>query len=246
MSKIKIITTVGCNFLCGREEGKKKTGAKKGRGKVKIHFRIDHQVQFGEHIVMLGSAKELGSWKKNVMLRWTDKGWVSEMEFKGGETVEFKFIVVGKDENVIWESGNNRILKLPAGGSYEVVCKWDSTAEDMKLSEMNADESDADSKYEGNGGSVLVDNLTPLEAEASPFVEQWQGSDASFMSSNEHRSRETQRRWDLSGLEGVALKLVEGDKNGRNWWRKVQRDHCTSTFGFIVIFRNSHFLSINV
>lgn len=197
---------------------------------MKIEFKIEHQVKFGEHIVMLGSAKELGSWKKNVMLNWTEKGWVCELQFKGGETVEFKFIVVGKDKNVIWESGNNRILKLPEGGRYEIVCKWDSTSEDVKLSELSEEEKEVDSKYEGNGGSVLAEGVTPLEAEASPFVEQWQGRDASFMQSNEHGNRETQRKWDLSGLEGVALKLVEGDKNGRNWWRKVPRDYFTFTF----------------
>ncbi|XP_062082125.1 phosphoglucan, water dikinase, chloroplastic-like [Humulus lupulus] len=42
------------------------------------------------------------------------------------------------------------------------------------------------------------------------------------MRSNEHRDRESERRWDTSGLEGLALKFVEGDRNARNWWRKLE------------------------
>ncbi|CAM8918101.1 unnamed protein product [Rhodiola kirilowii] len=216
------VLAAGGSSVQTREEGKKKMGGKVGQGKVKIHFRINHQVRFGEHIVMLGSANELGSWKKNVSLHWTQKGWVCELEFKGGETVEFKFIVVGKDKNVVWESGKNRILKLPESGRYEIVCKWDSTSEDVLLSELSAQENDKNIEHEENGGSISVVSATPLEAKGSPFVEQWQGRNASFMQSNEHGSRETQRRWDLSGLEGVALKLVEGDQHGRNWWRKLE------------------------
>ncbi|KAK7275003.1 hypothetical protein RIF29_16109 [Crotalaria pallida] len=37
----------------------------------------------------------------------------------------------------------------------------------------------------------------------------------------DHRAKEVQRRWDTSGLQGLPLKLVQGDQNGRNWWRKV-------------------------
>ncbi|GKA64555.1 hypothetical protein Tco_0764262, partial [Tanacetum coccineum] len=50
----------------------------------------------------------------------------------------------------------------------------------------------------------------------------WQGKEASFMKSNEHGGRERQRHWDTSGLEGVALKLVEGDKSAKNWWKKLE------------------------
>ena len=69
----------------------------------------------------------------------------------------------------------------------------------------------------------LTDGDSVLEGEPSPFVGQWQGKTASFMQSNEHRSHETERKWDLTGLEGLALKLVEGDQKARNWWRKVMQ-----------------------
>nr|CAD1820378.1 unnamed protein product [Ananas comosus var. bracteatus] len=44
---------------------------------------------------------------------------------------------------------------------------------------------------------------------SSAFVEQWQGREVLFMRSNEHRSRDIERRWITDGLDRVALKLVE-------------------------------------
>jgi len=46
------------------------------------------------------------------------------------------------------------------------------------------------------------------------------------MRSNEHGNKESERKWDTTGLGAVPLKLVEGDKMSRNWWRKV----CWSLF----------------
>uniref|UniRef100_A0A2N9HSU4 CBM20 domain-containing protein n=1 Tax=Fagus sylvatica TaxID=28930 RepID=A0A2N9HSU4_FAGSY len=166
-------------------------------------------------------AKELGSWKKNVKMNWTESGWVSELKLQGGESVEFKFVIVSKDKSMVWEGGNNRVVKLPKGGSFRLVCKWNATAEPIGLLPLelgeNDDLGDNGSAVTGGGGAAAA-----LEEEVgtSPFVGQWQGKSASFMRSNEHRDRESDRRWDTSGLEGLGLKLVEGDRGARNWWQK--------------------------
>ncbi|GAU13046.1 hypothetical protein TSUD_173460 [Trifolium subterraneum] len=55
---------------------------------------IEHLLSFGDHVVLLGSAKELSSWKTNVPLNWTQNGWVRDFHFKGGDHLEFKFIIV--------------------------------------------------------------------------------------------------------------------------------------------------------
>ncbi|CAI8601623.1 unnamed protein product [Vicia faba] len=46
---------------------------------VHLHLRLDHQVEFGEHVALLGSSKQLGSWKTNVPLNWTPNGWSLEL-----------------------------------------------------------------------------------------------------------------------------------------------------------------------
>lgn len=205
----------------------KKTKSKSQCGKLRLRVRLDHQVKYGEHIVILGSKKELGSWKKNVPMHWTENGWVCDLEVKGGESVEFKFVIVTRDKSLMWEGGDNRLLELPKGGSFEAVCRWDATGDSIELLplglEQNMEEVDE------NGSAI---GGTAVEVEMSPFVGQWQGKDVSFMRSNEHRNRETERKWDTSGLEGLALKLVEGDQNARNWWRKVLLLNCAlSHFG---------------
>lgn len=205
-------------FLVGREEQKEnkmKSKSKSGHDKVGLHLRLDHQVEFGESVAVLGSSKELGSWKKKVPLNWTESGWVCKLEFKGDESIEYKFVIVREDKSMLWEGGDNRALKLPNGGSFGMVCHWNAIGETVDLFPVETEDS-----VENNGSSV-PQTASTLEVETSPFVGQWKGNAISFMQSNEHRDRETGRHWDTSGLQGLSLKLVEGDRNARNWWRKV-------------------------
>lgn len=187
------------------------------KGKVCLRVRLDHQVKFGEYVVINGSHKGLGSWKKGVPMSWTKDGWVAELVFdRGGEFVEYKFVIMchGRDGKV-WENGENRVLELPSAGVFDIICHWNRTKERVDLHGARADEhrSNVEEVGEESGDEDL---------EQSPFVEQWQGRPASFMRSNEHRNRETERSWSTKGLEGVSLKLVESDRDARNWWRKVR------------------------
>ncbi|XP_021805227.1 phosphoglucan, water dikinase, chloroplastic [Prunus avium] len=198
------------------KESKMKSKSKSGNEKVRVNVRLDHQVEFGESVAILGSIKELGSWKKKVPMIWTESGWVCSLEFKGGESVEYKFLTVRADKSVLWEVGDNRVLKLPKGGSFGIVSHWNATGEAVDLLPLEKEE---DVEY---NGSTIVDAVRTPEVGTSPFVGQWKGNATSFMRSNEHGNREAGRIWDTSGLEGLALKLVEGDRNARNWWQKLE------------------------
>lgn len=203
-------------FLSVGSDEEKDSMMKSESGKVRLKIRLDHQVEFGESVAILGSVKELGSWKKKVPMNWTESGWVCTLEFKGGESVEYKFLTVRADKSMLWEGGHNRVLKLPNGGSFEMVCHWNATTEAVGLP------SSEEGEDVGQNGSTVADTVGAEEVESSPFVDQWKGNAISFMRSNEHGNREG-GKWDTSGLEGLALKLVEGDRNARNWWKKVPR-----------------------
>ncbi|XP_054804581.1 phosphoglucan, water dikinase, chloroplastic isoform X2 [Prosopis cineraria] len=192
-----------------------------GHGKVKLHIRLDHQVQFGEHVVILGSTKDLGSWKRSVPMSWTESGWVGDLELREGKNIEFKFVIVRKDGSLAWEDGENRVLKLQKGGKFSIDARWNSTKENLELLPLVHDEGGETEKNLADEKSEVIDCASVLEAEPSPFVGQWQGKVASFMQSSEHRNHETERKRDFTGLEGSALKLVEGDQKSRNWWRKL-------------------------
>lgn len=177
-------------------------------------------MEFGEHVAVLGSTKELGRWTKQTPMQWTEAGWVCELELRGGEAVEFKFVIMtngGKE--IIWEEGENRVVYVPESGVYDLACGWNETREVLDLLKGESEE-EVEREGDGDGFNVKDDGVV-AEAEASSFVEQWQGSDVSFMRSNEHRNREIERRWDIKGLDGLALELVEGDKSASNWRRKV-------------------------
>ncbi|GAB4844035.1 Phosphoglucan, water dikinase, chloroplastic [Ancistrocladus abbreviatus] len=227
------ISCRAASVLTREEEEKKRTKETLSweRGKVKLSVLLDHQVQYGESVVILGSIKELGSWKKKVLMDWTENGWACNLELTGGETVEYKFVVVGKDKILVWEAGDNRVIKLPKEGNFALVCHWNMTSEAVELLPMESDETrDLGEGVSDNGSAVdsaavvseVGSTAMVSEVEGSSFVEQWQGRSVSFMQSNKHRSRETERKWDTSGLEGLALKLVQGDQNARNWWRKLE------------------------
>ncbi|CAL9135216.1 unnamed protein product [Musa textilis] len=207
-----------------RSEEKKKREASGERGAVRVRVRLDHQVEFGEHVAVLGSTKELGSWRKHVMMEWTPDGWVQDMELRGGESVEFKFVVLFRGKkDMVWEGGGNRVLTLPEKGAFDMVCQWNKTDEALELLGTSLGKEDEELESWRVGEESLVeDSSFESEAEASPFVEQWQGRAASFMRSNDHASRETERKWNTDGLDGAALKLVEADRSARNWWRKLE------------------------
>ncbi|KAL9262661.1 Phosphoglucan, water dikinase, chloroplastic-like protein [Drosera capensis] len=205
-----------------KEDKKIKTGSRHKHKEVHLSFLLDHQVQYGEHIVIFGSTKELGSWKKGIAMKWSETGWVCDLELGLGQSVEYKFVIVGKDGSLSWESGDNRVLECPKTGNFRLVCQWDRTAEPVELLHLDSKESEVLEVGTSDNGSPVVIAPVASESETSPFVEHWQGRAVSFMRSNEHGTRESERKVDTSGLEGLALKLVQGDQNARNWWRKLE------------------------
>ncbi|KAK4387285.1 Phosphoglucan, water dikinase, chloroplastic [Sesamum angolense] len=206
-----------------KEKKKKRQSKTSGADKVKLKVRLDHQVEFGEHVAILGSAMELGSWKNKVMMDWTENGWVCDLEFKSNEEpIEYKFVIVSKDKGkLVWESGDNRILKFPGNGSFNVVCRWNKTSEQVEVLPWEGKDAEGVEAEQSKNGNVVTAAIEEAVT-SSTFVEQWQGKDVAFVRSKDHFDAEKNRNWDTSGLEGIALKLVEGDRSARNWWRKLE------------------------
>ncbi|GFP87620.1 phosphoglucan water dikinase chloroplastic [Phtheirospermum japonicum] len=213
------MTVSAVSSLETREEGLKKENKK--NDKVRVKFILEHQVEFGEHVAVLGSVKELGSWKNKVMMNWTENGWVCDLELSSNneEPIECKFVIVGKDkEKLTWESGNNRVFRFPRKGNFNVVCKWDKTNERVEILGRDGENVEKIEKQESKNGNIVLDEAVST----SSFVEQWQGKNVSFVRSKDHFDAEKNSKSDVSGLEGISLKLVEGDRNARNWWRKLE------------------------
>lgn len=200
------------------------------REKLKLRLRLDHQVQFGEHHALFGSAESTGSWQDRVGMIWTADGWVADIEATVGEAFEFKYVTVSSDGQVIWERGPNRTLELPSqSGDFEVVSHWNQTQERIAFvarssgaQEVTCDVSrNSDLRHTENSPDVGNGGFTSGQyVESTPFVQGWQGKETLFMKSNEH-SGERLGQWDSMGLEAAAVKVVDGDRTASNWWRKV-------------------------
>lgn len=219
-----------------------------GEGKVKLHFKLDHQVSFGEHHAVLGSSKTFGVWKKKLMMSWSESGWILDLETKGGEKVEYKFVIVRGDGKIIWEGGHNRLLELPEKGSFEIVCHWDKTQEALYLQRMDrvlAASQTLDIKKEAtsSNGKPQVETYENVP-EASPFVQEWQGKDITLMRSIDRSVRERERSWNTSCLEVSAGRLVGVDRIARNWWWKVRYICCY--FLLKKIYGSRHTLGLHV
>ncbi|KAL6643462.1 hypothetical protein ACP70R_018228 [Stipagrostis hirtigluma subsp. patula] len=214
-----------------RTKEKRKNDPSK-QNKVLLQVCLEHQVKFGEHVGIVGSIKELGSWKNPVELEWTPDAWVCQLELPGETLVEFKFVIFLKEgKEKIWEDGNNRVVDLPKGGTFDIVCHWNRTKEPLDLLGTPKVTFVGKAEKEIGKGSIAsrdvareqVGNVSvAAESESSTLDGQWQGSEAIFMRSNEHGNKESGRMWDTTGLDAISLKLVEGDKVSRNWWRKLE------------------------
>lgn len=204
----------------------------KSKEKVALKLKMDIQVQFGESLAVSGSSKWLGGWHEQKDMAWSESGWTLDVKAKPGDEAEFKFLIKGTHggSNSTWEEGPNRKLKIPDShetGAYELVAAWSQIPEKEPLTSLSGgsindnDFDKEDDSHATNGAATGRDQHSGGDEEESSFLRGWQGREAKFMRSNEH-SHERRGKWSTEGLQGAALRLVEGDKSAGNWWRKLE------------------------
>ncbi len=71
--------------------------------------------QWGDSLVLVGSAPELGSWDPLQGVRLSGDEWPlwnGVIDMRAGSAFEYKFVVLSEDGNTRWESGENRLALL--------------------------------------------------------------------------------------------------------------------------------------
>ena len=86
------------------------------RRMVKVTFWLKFHVDYGQHIVLVGSMPELGSWvlSEGVNLTWSEGDmWNATVELPSTSVLEYKYVVVGSGGHAVsWQSGNNSVLAI--------------------------------------------------------------------------------------------------------------------------------------
>ena len=84
----------------------------------------------GDYIFVTGNTVELGNWGTTFqtaigpMLDPSYPNWFLNVSLPAGQTVQFKFIDIQGNGNVVWENGANHSFTVPASGTGSVNVNW--------------------------------------------------------------------------------------------------------------------------
>jgi glycosidase len=84
----------------------------------------------GDYIFVTGSTVELGNWGTTFqtavgpMLAPNYPNWFLNVSLPAGQTVQYKFIDIQANGNVVWENGPNHSYTVPASGTSAVTVNW--------------------------------------------------------------------------------------------------------------------------
>ncbi|CAJ1335775.1 unnamed protein product, partial [Effrenium voratum] len=94
----------------------------------KLIFTVKSETHFGQTTKIIGSDPTMGGWcVDKAMPLTTDAStyplWVgeAELDITEGQSLEYKFVKVQPDGNVVWEPGNNRLLRFDNGEMFSAV-----------------------------------------------------------------------------------------------------------------------------
>jgi glycosidase len=84
----------------------------------------------GDYIFVSGSTVELGNWGTTFqtaigpMLDPNYPNWFLNVSLPAGQNVQYKFVDIQANGNVIWENGSNHTYTVPANGASSVNVSW--------------------------------------------------------------------------------------------------------------------------
>ncbi|KAL6871123.1 glycoside hydrolase family 15 Glucoamylase [Trichoderma novae-zelandiae] len=100
---------------------------------VAVTFHELASTQFGQTIKVAGSAPALGNWSTSAAVgldtvNYADNHplWLGTVDLEAGDVVEYKYINVGQDGSVTWESDPNHTYTVPAVACVTQVVKEDT------------------------------------------------------------------------------------------------------------------------
>ncbi|KAK2378914.1 Carbohydrate-binding fold [Trifolium repens] len=107
---------------------------------VRVEFQLLKDCDFGEQFLIVGDDPMLGSWNPldALPLTWSDGHiWTVDLDMPAGKSIQYKFILKGKEGDIIWQPGSDRILPTWETVNRIIVCEDWENAELQKIVEEN-------------------------------------------------------------------------------------------------------------
>jgi alpha-amylase len=92
-----------------------------------ISFGVNATTTWGQDVRVVGNHPALGSWSPANGVRLSSSAypvWRSSVALPAGTRVEFKYVKVDGNGNVVWESGTNRVATAPSSGTLTLNDTW--------------------------------------------------------------------------------------------------------------------------
>lgn len=111
----------------------------------KVKFQLQRECHFGEQYNVVGGDPQFGDWDPDaaIPLAWSkDHVWTGEIDVPCGKTIEFKYILKGKEGEVKWQPGANLVLETDMESTtLSITQPWDSSlTEDRSPDEVEEGE----------------------------------------------------------------------------------------------------------
>lgn len=81
---------------------------------VRVEFQLLKDCDFGEQFLIVGDDPKLGLWNPldALPLTWSDGHiWTVELDMPAGKSILYKFILKGKEGDIIWQPGLDRVIQ---------------------------------------------------------------------------------------------------------------------------------------
>ncbi|XP_027908312.1 uncharacterized protein LOC114167424 isoform X1 [Vigna unguiculata] len=153
---------------------------------VRVAFGLQKNCEFGEQFLIVGDDPSLGSWDplEALPMTWSEGHiWTAEVDMPAGKLIQFKFILKGKEGDIIWQPGSDRVIQTWETVNTITVCEdWEyaelqTIAEADQLAEPdketpNDSEVSASAEILDNPHNELDSNASEVTtAEDSKFYE---------------------------------------------------------------------------
>ncbi|CAL0324721.1 unnamed protein product [Lupinus luteus] len=119
---------------------------------VRVTFQLEKNCDFGEQFLIVGGDPVLGSWDPAdaLPMTWSDGHiWSVELDMPTRKSILYKFILKGKEGEIVWQPGSDRTIQTWETTKRIIVCEdWENVEFQKIIEEYQLDQSNEETQVE--------------------------------------------------------------------------------------------------